>query len=75
MNKFSPYLGIAPVTVWQQAMFLAEGVAEQALAERRAVVEAERLRVAAVEEARQLKARPGSRRAPRRQRSAPPRLV
>jgi chromosome segregation ATPase len=43
------------VAVWQQAMFLAEGVAEQALAERRAVIEAERLRVAAVEdEARQL---------------------
>lgn len=43
------------VAVWQQAMLLAEGVAEQALAERRAVIEAERLRVAAVEdEARQL---------------------
>ncbi|MDH1105153.1 DNA-binding protein [Pseudomonas otitidis] len=43
------------VAVWQQAMLLAEGVAEQALAERRAVIEAERLQVATVEdEARQL---------------------
>lgn len=38
------------VAVWQQAMLLADGVAEQALAERRAQLEAERLRVAAVEE-------------------------
>lgn len=37
------------VAVWQQAMLLADGVAEQAMAERRAVLEAERLRVAAVE--------------------------
>ncbi|WP_165675940.1 DNA-binding protein [Metapseudomonas otitidis] len=43
------------VAVWQQAMLLAEGIAEQALAERRAVIEAERLQVAIVEdEARQL---------------------
>ena len=38
------------VAVWQQAVLLADGVAEQALAERRAQLEAERLRVAAVEE-------------------------
>ncbi|WP_440466134.1 plasmid replication region [Pseudomonas sp. YH-1] len=38
------------VAVWQQAMQLADGVAEQALAQRRAVLETERLRVAAVEE-------------------------
>lgn len=45
------------VAVWQQAILLAEGVAEQALAERREVIEAERLRAAAVEdEARQLMA-------------------
>ncbi|HBO1472462.1 TPA: DNA-binding protein [Pseudomonas aeruginosa] len=37
------------VAIWQQAMLLADGVAEQALAERRTVLEAERLRVAAVE--------------------------
>lgn len=37
------------VAVWQQAVLLAEGVAEQAQAERRAVIEAERLRVAAIE--------------------------
>lgn len=37
------------VAVWQQAMLLADGVAEQAMAEHRAVLEAERLRVAAVE--------------------------
>lgn len=43
------------VAVWQQAMLLAEGVAEQALAEHRAVIEAERLQAATVEdEARQL---------------------
>lgn len=43
------------VIVWQQAMLLAEGVAEQAVAERRALLEAERLRVAALEdEARQI---------------------
>ncbi|BFN28276.1 hypothetical protein PSCT_04430 [Pseudomonas sp. SCT] len=45
------------VVVWQQAMLLAEGVAEQAMAERRALLEAERLRVAALEEeARQIMA-------------------
>ncbi|HGM4223244.1 TPA: DNA-binding protein [Pseudomonas aeruginosa] len=38
------------VAVWQQAILLAQGVAEQALAERRALLETERLRVAAVEE-------------------------
>src|SRR5690606_8511147 len=37
------------VAVWQQAILLAEGVAEQALAERRTVLETEGLRVAAVE--------------------------
>lgn len=37
------------IAVWQQAMLLADGVAEQALAERRTVLETERLRVAAVE--------------------------
>ncbi|HFF2105186.1 DNA-binding protein [Pseudomonas aeruginosa] len=37
------------VAVWQQAMVLADGVAEQALAERRTVLETERLRVAALE--------------------------
>lgn len=37
------------VAVWQQAMLLADGVAEQALAERHAVLETERLRVAEVE--------------------------
>lgn len=37
------------VAVWQRAMLLAEGVAEQALAERRTVLESERLRVVAVE--------------------------
>ncbi|WP_374437978.1 DNA-binding protein [Pseudomonas panipatensis] len=37
------------VAVWQQAVLLADGVAEQALAERRALLETERLRVAAVE--------------------------
>ncbi|SDG35543.1 replication region DNA-binding N-term [Pseudomonas benzenivorans] len=43
------------VAVWQQATLFAEGVAEQAQAERRAVLETERLRVVAVEdEARQL---------------------
>ncbi|EPX9618194.1 DNA-binding protein [Pseudomonas aeruginosa] len=46
------------VAVWQQAMLLADGVAEQALAERKAVLETERLRVAAVEsESRQAEAR------------------
>ncbi|HCF9805904.1 DNA-binding protein [Pseudomonas aeruginosa] len=45
------------VAIWQQAMLLADGVAEQALAERRTVLEAERLRVAAVEnESRQAEA-------------------
>lgn len=38
------------VDVWQQATLLADGVAEQALAERCAQLEAERLRVAAVED-------------------------
>lgn len=38
------------VAVWQQATLLADGVAEQALAERRALLEDEQLRVAAVEE-------------------------
>ncbi|MCE4072370.1 MULTISPECIES: DNA-binding protein [Pseudomonas] len=37
------------VAVWQQAVLLANGVAEQAFAERRAVLEVERLRIAAVE--------------------------
>ncbi|HCF7008354.1 TPA: DNA-binding protein [Pseudomonas aeruginosa] len=37
------------VAVWQQAVLLADGVAEQAFAERRAVLETERLRAAAVE--------------------------
>lgn len=37
------------VAVWQQAVLLADGVAEQAFAERRVLLEAERLRVAAVE--------------------------
>lgn len=45
------------VAVWQQAVLLADGVAEQALAERRALLETERLRVAAVEnESRQAEA-------------------
>ncbi|ARN41217.1 TPA: DNA-binding protein [Pseudomonas aeruginosa] len=45
------------VAVWQQAMLLADGVAEQGMAERRAVLETERLRVAAVEnECRQAEA-------------------
>ncbi|HEJ3346685.1 DNA-binding protein [Pseudomonas aeruginosa] len=39
------------VAVWQQAVLLADGVAEQALTERRALLESERLRVAAVETA------------------------
>ncbi|HBN9703327.1 TPA: DNA-binding protein [Pseudomonas aeruginosa] len=38
------------VAVWQQAILLAQGVAEQGLSEQRAVLDAERLRVAAVEE-------------------------
>lgn len=37
------------VAVWQQAVLLADGVAEQGLAERRNLLETERLRVAAVE--------------------------
>lgn len=37
------------VAVWQQAVLLADGVAEQGLAERRSLLETERLRVAAVE--------------------------
>ena len=45
------------VAVWQQAVLLADSVAEQALAERRALLETERLRVAAVEnESRQAEA-------------------
>ena len=38
------------VTVWQQAIHLAQGVAEQALAEQRQVLIAEHARVAAVED-------------------------
>ncbi|UUT22863.1 DNA-binding protein [Pseudomonas sp. T8] len=38
------------VAVWQQAIHLAQGVAEQALAEQRQVLDAERERVAAVED-------------------------
>lgn len=37
------------VAVWQQAMLLADGVAEQALADRRTLLDTELLRVAAVE--------------------------
>ncbi|MFV3332754.1 DNA-binding protein [Pseudomonas sp. NY15437] len=37
------------IAVWQQAVLLADGVAEQGLAERRSLLETERLRVAAVE--------------------------
>ncbi|MFZ6049805.1 DNA-binding protein [Pseudomonas sp. CR3202] len=39
------------VAVWQQAILLAQGVAEQGLSEQRAVLDAERVRVADVEEA------------------------
>lgn len=38
------------VAVWQQAIVLAQGVAEQGLSEQRAILDAERLRVAAIEE-------------------------
>ncbi|KJJ94637.1 plasmid replication region [Pseudomonas sp. 21] len=45
------------VAVWQQAVLLADGVAEQAFAERRVLLETERLRAAAVEnESRQAEA-------------------
>lgn len=45
------------VAVWQQATLLADGVAEQAMAERRTVLESERLRVAVIEdESRQVNA-------------------
>ncbi|RPM29676.1 DNA-binding protein [Pseudomonas aeruginosa] len=45
------------VAVWQQAVLIANGVAEQAMAERRTELESERLRVAAVEnECRQAEA-------------------